>query len=242
MNSPGDRLLTANKPDSLKREADNSISCWKGFLCAWSSSGVSWSVGKPRPQTAAVSSWAAHGCTYIFHTQESFLMAFITPNWNWVEIVLPNPTSDATTPCERLRDVTTGRDRVACAEEDESKKPLKAAGSDGFRQWDFSSMAAHTPMWSQDKYWSWIAWFLCTWKATKNPTNQYKLFQQTTKQNIHWKEARHWGEDVKCTDLLFFKIIFYSIPAQFSTSNPSIFKRGGKKKVFAFSAKVHMKK
>lgn len=86
MNSPGDRFLTANTPDSLKREADNSISCWKGFLCAWSLSGVSWAVGKPRSQIAAVSLWAAHGCTYIFHTQESFLMAFITPKlkfgWN----------------------------------------------------------------------------------------------------------------------------------------------------------------
>ncbi|KAI1236959.1 hypothetical protein IHE44_0014177 [Lamprotornis superbus] len=62
-----------------------------------------------------------------------------------IEIVLPNPTSDATTPCERLRDVTKGRHRVACAEEDESKKSLKAAESDGSQQWDFSSMAAHTP-------------------------------------------------------------------------------------------------
>lgn len=207
MNSLGDRFLTANRSDSLKREADNSISCWKGFFVLGVH--VVW-ARKSRPQTEAVSSWPAHGCIYIFF--------FIHVNLFWwylsplipkgIETVLPNPTFDATMPCERLKDVTKGRDRVARAEEDESKKSLKAGGSDGSQQWDFSSMAAHIPTWSLAKYWSWVAWYLWTWKATKTPTNQYKLFQQTTKQNIHWKEAKHWGEDVKHTWFGFLFVFF----------------------------------
>lgn len=145
MNCPGYRCLAANTPDSTSRQADNSISCWKGFLCARSSSGVSWAVRKRRPQPAAASSWAARGYFHIFSFPYIgvFSHGIYHPSFpRGIGFVLPNPTSDTTMPCERLRDVTRGRDRVACAEEDGTKKSLKAAGSDGSQQRGCSSVAA----------------------------------------------------------------------------------------------------
>lgn len=80
---------------------------------------------------------------FLFHTQESFPMAFITPHsQGGLGLSFPIPPLITTTPCEGLRDVTRGRDRVACAEEDGTKKSLKAAGSDGSQQRGCSSVAA----------------------------------------------------------------------------------------------------
>lgn len=109
VNCPGSRCLAANTPDPASRQADNSISCWKGFLCARSSSGVSWAVRKPRPQPAAASSWAARGYFHIFSFPYTgvFSHGIYHPSFpRGIGFVLPNPTSDTTTPCERLRDVT----------------------------------------------------------------------------------------------------------------------------------------
>lgn len=113
-------------------------------------------------------------------------MAFITPHsQGGLGLSFPIPPLITTTPCEGLRDVTRGRDRVACAEEDGTKKSLKAAGSDGSQQWGCSSVAAWLNLGP-----GWLG--LCAHeRLQKKNQPQHKLFQQTTKRNIRWKEARH---------------------------------------------------
>lgn len=159
-----------------------------------------------------------------------------------IEFVLPNPTP-AWNPnalwememCSRAGTDSLVQKRM------KPKKSLNAAGSaagDSSRPQGCSSVAARTHTQSLAKYWSWIVWSLSTWKATES--TQCMLFcagvQLTTKQNIHWKETKHWGGDVKCTAIIF--IFFTQSHLSLAPPTPTIFKRG--KKAFSCHSHFHL--
>lgn len=155
---------------------------------------------------------------------------------DWLDLSFPIPPLHETQmPCETWRDVPTGRDKLSCAKQKETKKSLNAAGSaagDSFRQQGCSSVAARTHMRSLATCWSCAVWSLHTWKATESTQGMVLCaggVWLTTKQNIHWEEAKHWGGDVKCTDFFFYFYVFTQSQLSLAPPNPSPFSKGGKK-------------